>query len=152
MQATVGPERWALAVYMVVRDARGRVLLLRRGREVKHFPGSWELPGGKQAPDEHFAKTAELEVTEETGLYVPPRGVAGAVEGRIPGLRVVMLILEGVAAETNVTLSSEHDAYRWVTLRQVCSLNLRPGFDRFFASYKSSRKSPTIKSKRRASK
>jgi 8-oxo-dGTP diphosphatase len=152
MQQTVGPDRWALAVYMVVRDARGRVLLLRRGQTVKHFAGCWELPGGKPAPGENFAKTAELEVDEETGLYVAPRGVAGAVEGTVPGLRVAMLVLEGVTTDSKVTLSSEHDSYRWVTLSQVRSMKLRPGFDSFFASYKGPHPRPKIKTGRRARK
>jgi ADP-ribose pyrophosphatase YjhB (NUDIX family) len=110
--------------------------MLRRGQAVEHFAGCWELPGGKPAEGENFAKTAELEADDETGLYVPPTGVAGAVEGSVPGLRVAMLIMEGRAAESKVTLSREHDEYRWVPLPKVCSLNLRPGFDSFFASYK----------------
>jgi 8-oxo-dGTP pyrophosphatase MutT (NUDIX family) len=135
MRKSPGTDRWALAAYVVVRDARGRVLMLRRGPGVKHFAGCWELPGGKPAEGENFAKTAELEVDEETGLYVPPTGIAGAVEGSVPGLRVAMLIMEGRATDTNVTLSDEHDDYRWVPLNKVSSLNLRPGFDVFFRSY-----------------
>jgi 8-oxo-dGTP diphosphatase len=120
---------------MLVRDRRGRVLILRRTQAVEHFAGCWELPGGKPAEGENFAKTAELEVDEETGLYVPPTGVAGAVESNLPGLRVAMLIMEGRATSSKVTLTSEHDDYRWVPIDEVLSLKLRPGFDTFFRSY-----------------
>ena len=132
---TIPPDRWVTAIYMLVRNPRGRLLLLRRGQGVKHFRGCWELPGGKPAPGEELGKTAELEVSDETGLYVTPSGVAGAAEGSIPGLRVAILILEGRATESNVTLSSEHDTYRWVSPAQVRLLKLRPGFDAFFGQY-----------------
>ncbi len=135
MKRNTTPARWALAVYTVVRDARGRILLLRRTRTRNHFPGCWELPGGKQAPGETFANTALVEVFEESGLEVTLTGVAGAAEGSVPGVRVAMLILEGRTQSTKVILSDEHDEYQWLPLDKVRSLKLRPGFDRFFASY-----------------
>jgi 8-oxo-dGTP diphosphatase len=139
MPKIIGPERWVLAVYMLIRNSRGRVLLLRRSQAVGHFPGCWELPGGKPAPGEEIAKTAELEVSEETGLDVDPIGLAGAVEGSVPGLRVAMLILEGRTTDSEVTLSTEHDTYRWVPPGEVSSLKLRPGFDTFLPQYLSQR-------------
>jgi ADP-ribose pyrophosphatase YjhB (NUDIX family) len=120
---------------MMVRDPRGRILLLRRSQTVDHFKGCWELPGGKPFPGETIDKTSELKLDEEAGLYVPPTGVAGAVEGSIPGLRVALLILEGKSTDTEITLGGEHDAFLWVSLSQVNSLKLRPGFDKFLAQY-----------------
>jgi 8-oxo-dGTP pyrophosphatase MutT (NUDIX family) len=133
MAKLTGLGRWVIAIYTLVRNRRGRVLLLRRSQSVSHFPGCWELPGGKPFPSESIAKTAELEVDQETGIYVPPTGVAGAAEGSIPGLRVAMLILEGRSNTSKVRLSGEHDAYCWIEPARVHSLRLRPGFDAFFA-------------------
>ncbi len=138
-------RRWTVtwvAVYVLVRNRRGRVLLLRRSQTVKHFPGCWELPGGKPAPGENFAKTAELELSEETGLNLSLSGVAGAVETHVPGLRVAMLILEARTLTTEITLSREHDTFSWIPLSEVDSLKLRPGFDRFFADYENSPRRP----------
>ena len=52
----------------VVRDASGRVLLVRRG----HEPGLglWSLPGGRVEAGEAPAAAAGREVLEETGLEV----------------------------------------------------------------------------------
>jgi 8-oxo-dGTP diphosphatase len=128
-------DRWGLAVYVMVRDPRGRVLLLRRSQAVKHFRGYWEFPGGKPASGEPFNRTADLEVTDETGLYVTPTGIAGASECTVSGLRVALLFFQARTSKTKVTLSGEHDTYCWLPLPQVSSLKLRPGFERFVADY-----------------
>jgi ADP-ribose pyrophosphatase YjhB (NUDIX family) len=61
----------------VVRDAAGRLLLVRRG----HDPGRglWSLPGGRVEAGETLGAAVEREVLEETGLTVR----AGATVGRI---------------------------------------------------------------------
>jgi 8-oxo-dGTP pyrophosphatase MutT (NUDIX family) len=93
------------------------------------------LPGGKPAKGETFYNTALIEVFEESGLEVTLTGVAGAAEGSVPGVRVALFILEGSTQSTEVTLSDEHEEYQWLPLNKVRFLKLRPGFDRFFASY-----------------
>ena len=144
MKSNQSSVRWSLASYVLVHDARGRVLLLKRHQDKSHFAGCWELPGGKPAQHESFDDTALVEVFEETGLDVKLTGVAGAAEGSVPGVRVAMIILEGRTRTTQVTLSDEHDEFRWLPLDEVCALKLRPGFDQFFADY-------TARAKRRLS-
>jgi 8-oxo-dGTP pyrophosphatase MutT (NUDIX family) len=128
-------DRWALAVYVMVRDRRGRILLLRRSQTVKNLPGYWEFPGGKPAAGECLNRTADLEVTEETGLYVTPTGIAGASECTVGGLRVAMLFFEAGTAKTEVTLSPEHDTFCWLPPGRAASVKLRPGFERFIEDY-----------------
>jgi 8-oxo-dGTP pyrophosphatase MutT (NUDIX family) len=50
---------------VLVFDARGRLLLLRRSDT-----GDWAIPGGMMEPGETFAQTARREVEEETGLVL----------------------------------------------------------------------------------
>lgn len=53
---------------MVVEDAQGRALLVKRG--IQPFLGMWNLPGGFLEADEHPCLGARREVLEETGFEV----------------------------------------------------------------------------------
>ena len=60
------------AVAAVIRDAGGRVLLIRRGDG-----RGWSLPGGVMEPGEELAGCLVREVQEETGLQVEPVRLVG---------------------------------------------------------------------------
>jgi ADP-ribose pyrophosphatase YjhB (NUDIX family) len=59
-------------VFAAVRDGDGRLLLVRRSDTL-----NWELPGGKVDIGESAADTVVREVTEESGVQIFVRGLAG---------------------------------------------------------------------------
>lgn len=61
----------------IVRDADGRVLVLKRSDD-----GNWDLPAGASDPGETPAETVQREVREESGLEVRATRVAGVFGGR----------------------------------------------------------------------
>ncbi len=61
------------AVAACIRDARGRILLVKRNE----VTGLWGFPGGAVEPGESVAETVVREVREETGLEIKPMGLVG---------------------------------------------------------------------------
>lgn len=74
----------------VVLDARGRLLLIRRGNEPGR--GLWSVPGGRVEAGESVAAAVEREVREETGLAVRAGAEVGRV--RVPGPGVVYDVVD----------------------------------------------------------
>lgn len=60
------------AAFAVVRDAAGRVLLVRRADDL-----NWELPGGRIDVGESAVDAVAREVAEEAGLRITVTGLAG---------------------------------------------------------------------------
>ncbi len=83
MEATQGGPVRVACVGALVRDDRGRLLLVRRGTEPER--GRWSVPGGRVEAGETAVEAVVREVAEETGLAVVPTGLAGTVERTGPG-------------------------------------------------------------------
>ena len=72
LRACVGNDLLVLAsAGACVRDAEGRILLLRRS------DGLWSVPGGGLEPGERLDQAVAREVREETGLEVEPTALIG---------------------------------------------------------------------------
>ncbi|WP_156754687.1 NUDIX hydrolase [Actinokineospora pegani] len=90
----------------LVRDAGGRLLLVRRA----HDPGrgQWSLPGGKVEPGESDPRALAREVREETGLEVVVGALIGTVEREAPN--GVFRIADYACAVTGGDLRAGDDA------------------------------------------
>ena len=108
----------------VIKDAAGRLLLIRRG----HAPaaGLWSIPGGRIEPGESDASALVREVLEETGLTVVPGLLLGEVER--PGLAgAVFGIRDYLAVVTGGELAAGDDAAdaRWAAPAELARMEAR---------------------------
>lgn len=126
---------FSLSVKMIVRNESGCCLLLKRSLSSKGNPGKWEFPGGKAEPGETFDETLMREVKEETGLTISLERVAGAAESELPARKVAYLIMEGYRISGEVLLSSEHDAFVWVSPDDVLKMEFSDQFHEFIQGY-----------------
>jgi 8-oxo-dGTP diphosphatase len=107
----------------VVRDDRGRLLLIRRRRPPA--VGTWSLPGGRVEPSETLKQAAAREVEEETGLRVTIGDQLAVVD--VMGYRVH----DFAATVAGGTLAAGDDAadVRWCTAAEIAGMTLSPGLD-----------------------
>lgn len=109
----------------IVSDARGRILVVRRGTEPGR--GRWSVPGGRVEEGETAAAAAVREVAEETGLNVVVEGYAGSVER--PGRDGVVYLIDDFHARVPVgadpravRAGDDADDVRWVYPEQLREL------------------------------
>ncbi|MFA6268987.1 MAG: NUDIX hydrolase [archaeon] len=60
-------KRFVRIVEAVIKDSKGRVLLLQRSTNNSTYVGKWQLPGGKAHKKESAIHAINREVFEETG-------------------------------------------------------------------------------------
>jgi 8-oxo-dGTP diphosphatase len=118
--------RTVLAAGAVVRDAAGRLLLVRRAKDPE--AGRWTLPGGRVEPGETPAVAAAREVTEETGLVVAV-GREWLVIDRPAGPDAVFEIHDFVAEPVGGILRAGDDAADagWFSPAELARLPLTTG-------------------------
>ena len=110
----------------VIKDDRGRLLLIKRG----HAPGAglWSLPGGRIEPGETDAEALVREMREETGLVIEAGQLIGTV--RRPTQDGGLLDIRDYAATvTGGTLRAGDDAAdaRWVAVSELEILPITEG-------------------------
>ncbi len=110
----------------VIKDGRGRLLLIKRG----HAPGAglWSLPGGRIEPGETDAEALVREMREETGLVIEAGQLIGTA--RRPAQDGGILDIRDYAATvTGGTLRAGDDAAdaRWVAASELETLPVTEG-------------------------
>jgi 8-oxo-dGTP diphosphatase len=118
----------------VIKDAAGRLLLIRRG----HDPGAglWSLPGGRIELGETDQQAVAREVLEETGLSVECGRLLGTAE--LPGPDGTTIdVSDYLAVVTGGELAAADDAAdaRWVTAADLAGLPLSDGLPGYLAAW-----------------
>lgn len=110
-----------VGVKVLIQNNAGEYLFLRREPSFKSGPQKWDIPGGRIEPSESLLAALKREVKEETGLELHSTDKLLAAQDIFvddKDLHVVRLTYVGTASGT-VTMSEEHDGYRWMTRKEV---------------------------------
>lgn len=107
-----------------IEDARGRILLVRRGRPP--FEGKWSFPGGFCEWGETTEESCAREAREETGLMVGIGELLGVYSdpGRDPRGHTVSVLYEAKPIGGTVTGGDDASEARWFAVSELARLEL----------------------------
>jgi 8-oxo-dGTP diphosphatase len=117
-------QRVIVSSAFIFRDSN--VLVARRKSDSKIYPGKWELPGGKVEPGEDPSDAANREVMEELGIVVDvqrPFHVFSQVPERDLHYIEIAFMCSLSGPEPPMKLT-EHDEARWITEKELDSLDM----------------------------
>ena len=123
---------YIISVYAILRNEKGKFLLLRRSQNSHSNPGKWDLPGGKLNHRELLEEAVVREVWEETGISIIAGNIAGYVTFELPDKKVIAIIYDGGYVITDIKLSYEHIEYAWISLDAILEINTLPPYFRDF--------------------
>lgn len=102
------PKQFSVSQQAVIRNDRGEVLILRRPTQ-----DFWLLPGGRVEDKETLSEAFLREVFEETGLTVTQGTPVAVGTSSLWDTYGVAFLCE-VEGDIVITLSDEHEEYKWV--------------------------------------
>jgi 8-oxo-dGTP diphosphatase len=107
-----------VAVAGLVRDAEGRVLMIRSPRR------DWEFPGGQVEEGEDLVTALQREMREETGMVVTVGKLAGVYSNTKSHIVMFDFLCELVSGELQT--SAESLAVEWVEPGKALERIIRP--------------------------
>ncbi len=120
-----------IGVKAIIKSSSDEYLLLRRSDllATDSSETSWDIPGGRINPDENLIDALKREIKEEVGydIHSTPELIAAqdifVTTKDLHVVRLTYVIEENIS---EIHLSVEHEAYQWVSLDGIKSVNTEP--------------------------
>lgn len=127
---------------LIVRED-GKVLIVKEADQYIDgegcCPGEWDLVGGRIEPEEPLLEGLAREIQEESGLTVTVGELLGVAENfpimKSEKVHIVRVYYVCTTESDIVTLSSDHDEYRWVLPDECDNLPLMANIVDMFKIY-----------------
>ncbi len=102
-----------------------KALILQRAASESFLPNNWEQAGGKVEQFENPINAAIREVLEETGLQISVIRPYFVHDYKKSNDRhhIEIAFYCQLTASPKVTISDEHQAFKWVTAEEVANIN-----------------------------
>ncbi len=121
----------------IIFNNEGKFLTLRRTSTAPVRPNTWDFPGGDLEFGEDAREGIIREIKEEAGLEVKDLKPFD-VDSRInkEGNFWITIGYVAKAISDKVTLSFEHDEFKWLSSEEFLKLESAPKFERFVKNLK----------------
>jgi 8-oxo-dGTP diphosphatase len=106
-----------LAVAGIVANDN-KILILRRSKTKKHYPGSWDFPC-ERVKDGSLAENVARGIMEEAGLRIEVVRHGNPVTLEDGEWRFVIVPFLCKTESRAVRMDEEHDDFRWVSLEEM---------------------------------
>lgn len=133
--------KFTIGIGAIIEYSRsGKILLLHRAPSIDFASNQWDDVGGRMHQFETPEETLRREVKEETGLsnvaIVKPIDVSHYFRGeKIAENEMIVITYWCKTTSDEITLSKEHDTYRWVSPEEALSLVEDPPLKRNVQRY-----------------
>ena len=109
-----------------------QMLIVKRAAHDETGAGTWECVGGVMKFGESFEEALQREFLEEVGLQVQVRKLLFSTTFLTSATRQIVLLSFLCECENmNVTLSGEHEEFRWAAKHQLLTLLPEPKLNDF---------------------
>jgi 8-oxo-dGTP diphosphatase len=119
-------NRFRVAQKVLLFNRKDEVLLLRSAANElnpRECWGKWDFPGGGIEWGEDLEQGLDREIAEEIGAIKyrlgKPLAVWDWIFSHKPGVRTVCILYAGTFIDGQITLSREHDLYRWTKVAEI---------------------------------
>ena len=120
----------------LVFNKEGKMLTLFRTETAPTRPNTWDLPGGDLEFGEDALEAITREIKEETGIIVTtvyPFDVESLINSNKDFW--ISIAYYTVSDTNKVNLSSEHNKYKWVTIKEFLEINTSKRAVRFIQNF-----------------
>lgn len=112
---------------VVIIEAQGKILALKRTQKEESSPGVWENIAGKVEAEDDLLGAVYREIQEESGLKaeVDPAPI-GIIKTRRNDDDMFLICYKAKYISGDVKLSEEHDEYAWLTPEEFSNKTIFP--------------------------
>jgi 8-oxo-dGTP diphosphatase len=128
--------RFQIGIGAIIEHIKSeKILILHRSPNIEFCSNKWDDVGGRMRQYENPEMTLQREVTEETGIIdfevVKPIAVSHYFRGEKKAENEMIVINYWCrTSESEISLSEEHDDFRWVSPNEALELTEDPQIKR----------------------
>lgn len=119
----------------IIFDGNGKTLTIRRSKTSPTRPFYWDLPGGILDFGEDAKEAIMREIKEETDLEVKNLSIIDVATWHEGDSYWVTICYSAQPIDTKVTLSYEHDDFKWVSPAEFQQLTALETHKKFIENF-----------------